>query len=86
MPRTWLADAVQRIAQNAAITRRQFLGAAGAATLAATVGARPVRAAVSGSQRVVVVGAGLAGLTCAYRLSQAGMDATVWRPTRVGGR
>src|ERR687897_3775409 len=87
MPRTPLADAVQRIAQDATITRRHFLGAAGAATFAAAVGARPVRAAVSGSPRVVVVGAGLAGLTCAYRLHQAGIDATVLEAAdRVGGR
>jgi monoamine oxidase len=38
--------------------------------------------------RVVVVGAGLAGLTCAYRLHQQGVDAAVYeaRPDRVGGR
>src|SRR5215207_476526 len=87
MPRTPLADALQRIAQDAAISRRQFIGAAGAATLAAAVGARPVRAAVSGSARVVVVGAGLAGLTCAHRLHQAGVHATVLEAAdRVGGR
>jgi monoamine oxidase len=87
MPRTPLADAVQRIAQDAAMTRRHFIGAAGAATLAVAVRARPVRAAVSGSPRVVVVGAGLAGLTCAYRLRQAGIDATVLEAAdRVGGR
>jgi monoamine oxidase len=38
--------------------------------------------------RVVVVGAGLAGLTCAYRLSQHGVEAAIYeaRPDRVGGR
>ena len=37
--------------------------------------------------RVVVVGAGLAGLTCAYRLKQAGINATVYEAnSRVGGR
>jgi monoamine oxidase len=87
MPRTPLADAVQRIALDAAVTRRRFLGAAGAAALAATVGARPARAAVSTDQRVVVVGAGLAGLTCAYRLRQAGVTATVLEAAdRIGGR
>jgi monoamine oxidase len=87
MPRTPLADAVQRMALDAAATRRQFLGAAGAAALAAAVGARPAAAAVSSQQRVVVVGAGLAGLTCAYRLQQAGLTATVLEAAdRIGGR
>jgi monoamine oxidase len=38
--------------------------------------------------RVVVVGAGLAGLTCAYRLHQHGVDAALYeaRPDRIGGR
>ena len=38
--------------------------------------------------RVAVVGAGLAGLTCAYRLHQHGFPATVFeaRRDRVGGR
>ncbi|MFL6557279.1 MAG: flavin monoamine oxidase family protein, partial [Bacillus sp. (in: firmicutes)] len=37
--------------------------------------------------RIVIVGAGLAGLTCAYRLKQAGITSTVYEATeRVGGR
>jgi len=41
----------------------------------------------SASPSVVVVGAGLAGLTCAYRLRQAGITATVYEATfRLGGR
>jgi monoamine oxidase len=87
VPRTPLADSVQRIAQDVAATRRQFLGAAGAAALAAAVGARPTRAAVASSQRVVIVGAGLAGLTCAHRLRRAGVTATVLEAAdRMGGR
>lgn len=39
------------------------------------------------SARVVVIGAGLAGLTCAYRLKQAGITATIYEAnTRLGGR
>jgi monoamine oxidase len=37
--------------------------------------------------RVVIVGAGLAGIHCAYRLSQAGIRATVYdAANRIGGR
>lgn len=40
-----------------------------------------------GGERVAVVGAGIAGLHCAYRLQQAGVDVTVYEAsTRVGGR
>ncbi|HVO54602.1 MAG TPA: FAD-dependent oxidoreductase [Solirubrobacterales bacterium] len=42
----------------------------------------------SGQPRVAIVGAGLAGLTCAYRLHQGGIAATVYEAheQRVGGR
>jgi len=63
----------------------KLAGAAGLAVGAAALGARPARAA--GSPRIVVVGAGLAGLTCAYRLKQAGYTATVYEASsRIGGR
>ena len=72
----------------------KLAGAAGLAAGAATLGARPAGAAVgarptgpAGSPRIVVVGAGLAGLTCAYRLKQAGYTATVYEASsRIGGR
>lgn len=39
------------------------------------------------ARRVAVIGAGLAGLHCAYRLAQAGADVTVYEANaRVGGR
>jgi len=42
---------------------------------------------IATSSRVVVVGAGLAGLTCAYRLKRSGIIATVYEAnTRLGGR
>jgi monoamine oxidase len=82
---------------NAAVTRRAFLGyAAAGAGLAACAGAeravgvpatlRTAKGDGAGT-RVAVVGAGLAGLTCAYRLRQDGVHATVYEASgRLGGR
>jgi len=68
------------------MNRRQWLqGAASIAALAAAPGA----AKVSGGprRRVVVLGAGLAGLAAAWELHQAGHDVTVVEArTRPGGR
>jgi monoamine oxidase len=65
------------------LTRRSLLGAAGAA---AAWWALPGSAAQTGP-RVVVVGAGLAGLSAAYELKRAGFAVTVVEArTRVGGR
>jgi monoamine oxidase len=70
------------------MSRREFVRTISAATagLALPVslfGARQIAT----SARVVVVGAGLAGLTCAYRLQRSGIIATVYEAnTRLGGR
>jgi len=70
------------------LSRRQFVRRAGlaAAALAVTPTALCSKRA-TGSARVVIVGAGLAGLTCAYRLNQAGINATLYEASsRQGGR
>jgi monoamine oxidase len=73
-------------------TRRELLvraGTVGAAAAAATSTGRLAKAAYGATApRIAIVGAGLAGLTCAYRLKQAGYTAQVYEahPTRVGGR
>jgi monoamine oxidase len=84
----------QAVLPERRIGRRDALklgAAAGLAAGAAALGTRPSAArAGSGAgnaARIVVVGAGLAGLTCAYRLRQAGRIATVYEASdRVGGR
>jgi monoamine oxidase len=76
----------ERITRRELLRRAGAIGLAGAASL--TVGRfGSVRAASSPTPRIAVIGAGLAGLTCAYRLKQAGYAATVYEASdRVGGR
>jgi monoamine oxidase len=75
------------------ITRRRFLaGAAGvgaAAAFGSTALAKALDRRADGNQpRIAIVGAGLAGLTCAYRLHQRGIASTLYEAhgARVGGR
>lgn len=86
-----VADAVARIADDDhRVTRRGLIKGAGAAVAGATLLGKlagPARAASRDISRIAVVGAGLAGLTCAYRLRQAGLVADVYEASsRVGGR
>jgi monoamine oxidase len=70
------------------LTRARLLRDAGVAGLAAAGFARVAPLArAAGSPRIVVVGGGLAGLTCAHRLKQAGLTAQLHEAsTRLGGR
>jgi len=73
------------------ITRREFLrrgAAVGVGVAGATaLGWSRARPASSQEANVVVVGAGLGGLTCAYRLMRHGIASTLWESRdRVGGR
>jgi monoamine oxidase len=67
-------------------SRRRFLKTTAVAAAAAPLlFPRMTHAAVG--PRVVILGAGTAGLTCAYRLQQSGIDATIYEAApRIGGR
>lgn len=67
-------------------SRRQFLQGAGATLLLAASGSRLIANSES-SRKVLVLGAGLAGLASAYELKKAGFEVTVLEArSRPGGR
>ena len=101
MPHTPLAKLLRHAASTAAqsdrrdvsvddsaVSRREFVRTISTATAGLAFAPSLFgRTRVGSSARVVVVGAGLAGLTCAYRLKQSGIIATVYEAnTRLGGR
>ena len=84
-----LEDAVASVAADTSrTTRRGLIKSAGAGAVALSALGRLTPAArAAAAPRIVVIGAGLAGLTCAYRLKQAGYAAQVYEASdRLGGR
>ena len=78
-------EVFERQRLRASMTRSGFLAGAAAAGGALALG--PLRAFAKTAPRVVIVGGGLAGVTCAYRLHRAGLRATVYEANaNVGGR
>jgi monoamine oxidase len=93
MARTPLLDHVQRAVEEVAdseggLTRAQLLKRAGVAGIGLTaLGHWTPSARGATPAKIVVVGAGLAGLTSAYRLRQAGYFAEIHEASdRIGGR
>jgi monoamine oxidase len=76
----------ERERQRRALSRRGFVG--GIAAASAMLAARRAGAAPNPpSIDVAIVGAGLAGLQCAYELQRKGVSATIYEAgSRVGGR
>jgi len=85
-------EVVERWNESVRISRRSFLATAGLATagLAAGCGRLERLTGAKGSEKgrpVLIVGGGIAGLTCAYRLHQKGVPVRVVEgQKRVGGR
>jgi monoamine oxidase len=79
------AEVVMHERREKRLSRRDFLKAAAATAGALALRTRPVNAATA--PRIAVVGAGLAGLACAYELQKAGYAAQVYEAAdRPGGR
>jgi monoamine oxidase len=69
------------------LRRRELLAGGAGLAAAAMLSGRLSRAIAASAPRIVVVGGGLAGLTCAYRLGQAGYRADLYEASdRLGGR
>jgi monoamine oxidase len=84
-------EAMDREELRAGLTRRGFLaGAASAVAGAVAIDALPAvsgRARAASAPRIVVVGAGIAGLSAALRLQDSGVSCRIYEAnTRIGGR
>lgn len=85
-----LLRAARRNDDSLLLTRRRFLqagAAAGALTIAACASTPEKNAPVRAQPRIAIVGAGIAGLNCAWQLSKQNIRATIFEAaTRIGGR
>ncbi|GBC93227.1 Pseudooxynicotine oxidase [bacterium HR15] len=89
----WEPDQLERACEQAAqrpLSRREFLKASGSLAAVAMTGGllrHPSRAAEPNDPHIVIVGAGIAGLSAAYHLRRVGLHATLYEAShRTGGR
>jgi monoamine oxidase len=86
--RTREAEARNAVGESSSsgISRRRFLAGSAAAGAALAIGG-PTGLAFGATPRIAIVGAGIAGLSCALGLADKGVDATIYESsTRIGGR
>ncbi|HYP99715.1 MAG TPA: FAD-dependent oxidoreductase, partial [Polyangiaceae bacterium] len=77
-------EASQREQREPLIQRRSVIGALGAGAVAAAL---PRAAFAKAQPKIVIVGGGIAGVTCALKLADRGLGATVYEASgRIGGR
>jgi monoamine oxidase len=97
MARTPLLRALQHLARDhaeaersgvtAGLSRRDFVVRSGALGAALSLGPAAASARAAGAPRIAIVGAGIAGLSTALTLADAGVASTVYESSgRVGGR
>ncbi len=79
---------LMEIGAESALTRRQFLVAGTAAAAAASLAScRTFAPPAKRDAKVIIIGAGIAGLTAGYRLHSAGIDVRIFDgQNRIGGR
>ncbi len=81
---------VERVLFERALSRRRFLELGASVGVAAgfpALGCSAKHPQATGGPRIAIIGAGVAGLTAAYRLGQRGLNAKVFDSwNRVGGR
>src|SRR5262249_57512291 len=70
----------QVIEERAGLSRRELLAGGAAIAVAGALSTRVPRALAATPQKIVIIGAGLAGLTCAYDLRQAGVSPPLYHP------
>jgi len=85
LPLTALAELRERApVSTRSLRRREFMAAAAASAAALTL---PRPAFAKGTPTIAIVGGGIAGLTCALKLADRGLPATVYEASgRSGGR
>ncbi len=77
----------ERSARTPLISRRSLLKASSSALMSASLSRALPSMASSSSPRIVIVGAGIAGLNAAYTLKKAGIHSTLYEASsHIGGR